>query len=189
MTEHGLEPGFVKVRYDDTHRRHFATLQVKPSGSVAVGVEPTFVTKSGGTVSMSAAIAAWVAVFKLNFAAATSIVSADFWSKPTAGDDPIWVFTVDVGVAGTGGGTETFTRQLNRTFRTLGGHILKNVAEGISSAIPNDFIGPIPNDDAVAVYLLSGASWILGRDDAFPAASLNYMTKTNDALRKKELGL
>lgn len=188
MTRFDLDPGFIKLRYDDSHRPHFQTLCVDPSGVVTAGVEPDFAVKGGGTASMSTCIAAYAAILKTDFAAATTLISAEFWSKPTPSSDPVWIFAVPINLAGTASGSETFTRQVNRSYRTGAGHLMRIVTEGVSSIFPNDTSSPI-GTDALSTFLLGNTNFIVARDMSFPVAKLNYSVKTNDALRKKELGL
>lgn len=189
MTQFGLNPGFVRFRYDDTHRTHWATYQVDPSGVITAGVEPSFAIKGGGDALMSVCIAGWTAALATQLAAASGTVLAEFWSKPTASDDPVWIYAVATPQSGTGGGTETFVKQVNRSFRTGAGHLMRNVVVGISTSVGDDTVAPLPPTDDLAEYLLSDDNWIMGRDNSFPVAPLNYSIKTNDVLRAKELGL
>lgn len=189
MTEFSLSPGFVKLRYDDSHRPHFQTLCVIPSGAVVVGDEPRFERRTGAPELFSTLIELYAAALQSNFAAATTLVEATFWSKPLEDDDPIWIFTHPLNLAGTGGGSETFTRQVNRSFRTANGHIMRNVVEGVSNIFANDVSMPLPLVDTVTAFCLGANNFLVGRDNGMPAAALNYSVKTNDALRKKELGL
>jgi hypothetical protein len=189
VTQFSLAPGFLKVRYDDAHRPHFQTLSVIPNGAVVVGDEPRFERRTGAAETMETLVELYAVVLAANLAAATTIVEATFWSKPTEDDDPIWIFTHPLNVAGTAGGTETFTRQVNRSFRTQNGHIMRNVIEGVTSLFGNDVSTPIPPGDAISDFLMGANGFITGRDNGLPAARLNYSVKTNDALRKKELGL
>lgn len=189
MTQFSLAPGFLKVRYDDSHRPHYQTLCVLPSGAVVVGDEPRFERRTGSPELMSTLVELYAVALQADLATTSTIVEATFWSKPLEGDDPIWVFTHPLNLAGTGTGADTFTRQINRSFRTQNGHIMRNVVEGIRSAIPNDVSTPLTGADAIGAFLMGANAFIVGRDNGLAAAMLNYSTKTNDALRKKELGL
>jgi hypothetical protein len=189
MTKFPLSPGWVDIRYDDSHRTHHQKLQVDPSGVITPGVEPLLATRSGGPTLMSTLVAAYAAVMKTQFAAASEVVLAEFWSQPLPTDDPVWIFAVPINLAGTGGGTEEFTRQVSRSFRSGAGHLLRIEYLGVSSIFVNDQNTPLTGADPIATYLASAGNFILARDNSFTVAPLNYQTKTNDKMRKLEIGL
>lgn len=189
MTRYTLDPGFIKLRYDDPHRTHFQTLCVLPFGAVVVGTEPRFLLRDGSDVVMHTLTELYAAAMQPNLASTSTIVEATFWSKPTADADPIWIYTDALNLAGNGSGTETYTRQINRSFRTSNGHIMRNVIEACVSGLPNDTSTPLNPAESMSAFLLGANGFIVGRDNGYPAAALNYSTKTNDALRKLELGL
>ncbi len=189
MSEHPIAPGWVDILVNDGKRNHHNKLPVSPAGTVTIGTEPSFQTKGGSSVPMSDLVAAWATLIKPFYAAAVTIVEADFWSQPSAESDPVWVYAVPIGVIGTATGATTYTRQYMETFRTMSGNLLKLVFLPCAASIPVDVAGGLTVTDPIAAFVVSNDDWIIGRDNAFPAAPLSYSVKTNDALRRKELGL
>lgn len=190
MTINSLSPGFVKIRYARGAVSHTQTLPVIPALTPVVDEPPTFLTKGGGSVGMSAAIDGFMAVFKPLFFSDVDFASAEFWSQPTPTDDPIWIYNYPIALSGTGTGSSAIAGQGTLTLRTSGGGIAKLMAmECITSLLTvpvSSFPFPVGSIATLAAYMthLTNA-WIVGRDGYFPAVPIKFTTKTNDALRRK----
>lgn len=193
MTVFDLSPGFVKILYVRDTIQHVQTIPVAPSGDIVVGEEPSFFRNVNPPDLMGVCVDELIALYKPIFGADVDISSAEFWSKPEPEDDPFWVFTHDVGEVGTAGSASAPFLQSTMTLRTASGHHYKNVLVAISSVFPNDLRTFWPFSAGVfknlADYLIGDDSWIVGRDGANLVVPTTFTTKTNDAVRKKVLGL
>jgi len=189
MSHNFLSPGFVKIRYTGPSGTHFQTLPVNPTGEYSPGSEPNFDPKVGSPVAMSTAVDAYIALAKVDFGASVTFVSADYWQQPTPEDDPVWIFTHPLGVAGTAGTDSSPARQSVMSFRTSLGGIFFWYGVDCTAAIAATLRDSYPfargSSKAIADYLMSNDSWVLGRDNGTLAAAIWQTGKVNDALRKR----
>lgn len=192
MTQFSDAPGFVLLNYQNGSFPHQQKIQVIPAAGVAVGTEPSFLTKASGNVLMSTCVDAYVALVKTIYDADTTFISAEFWSKPQPEDDPIWVYEHPIAVVGTVAGAVQLAGQLVFSYRTYGGHLMKQYFMDFSDQIPLNVrtslgsIGAGANAN-IRNYTLSDDAWMTGKDGEFAVAPLIYTSKLNDALRRKEL--
>jgi hypothetical protein len=141
---------------------------------------------------MSTLVDAYIAVLKTIYDADTTFVSAEFWSKPQPSDDPVWVFEHPIGVIGTVSGSVQLAGELVFSYRTAGGHLMKQYFMDFSDAIPLNVRTPLGSIGAgananIRDYTLGSTAWATGKDGFFPVAPLNYTSKMNDTLRRKEI--
>lgn len=185
-----IAPGFVKIFYTSNSNPHVQTLPVDYDASTPTpGNDPILVQADGGTMTGSAAVAAWVAVFKTLFAATATFTGFEFYEK-TPGNDPTFVFGDDLNIVGTNGGAVVPMEQVVYSFRTGAGGVLKiygmEASVAVNVRLPLRVSSAAPHG-AIATYLLSGDNFIVGRDNAFPISGIYVTSKLNDALRKRQL--
>lgn len=194
MAHNSLAPGFVKVQYTFAGLTHHATLPVIPSGFLIPSVEPSFVPNGGGTVLMGTAVDAWIDLVLPFFGSGTDFISAEFWSKPTPESDPVWIYTHPIGESGSAGTAGVQMLQHVTTYRTAAGGLFKQYFMEVSGIITPNTRDPYPFtsggiSDLLADYLIGTSGWIYGRDGGKIVLPLYATAKTNDALRKRRLGL
>lgn len=194
MAHNSLAPGFVKLYYSFNSITHVQTLPVKPQGSITVGSEPDFEQNDGTPVAMSAAIDEYVTLFEQYFGSTTNVLYAEFWSQPLSTDDPIWVYTHAIGTVGASGTASANASQLVITYRTSLGGLFKHYFMEITGAVALNTRDPYPfvassTNDLMSTYLMAPEGWIYGRDGGELVVPLYATSKTNDALRKRRIGL
>lgn len=187
MALNNLSPAFVKIKYTVGSRVHTATIPTIPYGSVIPGSEPNVTVRTGVPRVFSTAVTDWVTLAKVFFAATGTFDTAEFWSKPNPTDDPVWIYTHSIGVAGTSAGGTYTSSQMAMTFRTAAGGLYRAYLMETAVAVNSNWTyALLPADQkAFADYLMGNTSWIYGRDNAFLVACLFSRTKTNDALRRQ----
>lgn len=193
MTVNSLYPAFVRFYYAVSGRQHVHQVPVGFSpGSVTPGADPTTVAliSPGGAVTFDdfcATYVAWIAA--LYNTAATSFSRAELWEVASPGADPTFVSVEYLGTTGSSASAVNPYSQLTISFRTSAGGILKIVLlDQVQAAnVRDDF--PVANVavGAIASYILSTASPIIGRDNGRPVAGIRFLTKTNDVIRKRNL--
>lgn len=193
MTVYDLAPSFVKLKYTFAGMQHTQTIPCALAGDLIPGEEPDISRKVGSPTSFSTAIDTYVAVFKTFFGAGMDINFAEAWSKPTPADDPIWIFTYAVGVAGTAGVASKEALQMTVTFRTALGHLAKWYAMEVSGGFDDNSRDTYPFSDggatSIATYLTGGNSIFLGRDNASLVVPISVKWKYNDVILNKRLGI
>lgn len=193
MVQNTLYPGFVKITYVTSGIQHSMVIPIDPVGGWDVGSEPSFEQKGGTTITMSAAIAAYIPLLQPFFSSLTEFIQAECWIYPSVSDDPIWIYSHPIGLAGTSGAATTLMSQGVISYRTRAGGIYKTylmeLASTITLNVRNSYpfgAGSVTN---LVNYTIGANSWIMGRDGAFLAVPIFFTTKTNDALRKRRLGI
>lgn len=193
MAVNNLKPGFIQIHYTTSLIPHKMTIPVVPLPGWIPGNEPTLETNGVVDKIMSTAINEFIVLIKPFFAATTEFHRAEAWFYPAGVDDPVWVYTHIIGVVGTGAGAFAAASQGVLTFRTGLGGIYKLYMMEITSSIAINSRDAYPFGSALntnlATYLLGSGGWVFGRDNETLVVPLNYTTKTNDALRKRRLGL
>lgn len=191
MTEFSSAPGFVKINYTISGITHHAKIHCFPVGDLVPGEEPNLSPKVGAPILFSTAVAAYVNVAKAMFFTDALFNDAEVWSQPTEDDDPIWIYTTSLAVAGTSVVATAVNRQVVLTLRTALGHLAKLYFMDVSGGFPNDTreTNPIANPvvDAIADYAIGASSWIIGKDNGSLVIPIAWQSKTSDALRKKRL--
>jgi len=192
MTEFDDSPGYVLIKYQNGSFPHHAKIKVIPSTTPVVGAEPLFTTLGNGNVLMSTCIDAWITIVRTVYDADTTFISAEFWSKPTPADDPVWCYEHPINVTGNVVGNVQLAGEMVFSFRTFGGHLMKLYFMDFSDQIDLNVraalgtIGAGANAN-IRDYVLSDASWLVAKDNSHAVAPLYYNTKMNDVLRRKEI--
>lgn len=194
MAINSLSPCFCKIFYTTGTRQHVMTIPLRAvdvatwtPGDSAEDTELT--TKSGVAVTFAAFCDEFADNAKALLNTADGFTIAELYRQPTPEDDPTFITVYELGVAGTNAAARTPYGQYVMSFRTSNGGIYKiYVME--CSAVPNQrdaypFSGV--TNIAFATYFTSNQCPIVGRDGGNIISPLRYTTKTNDALRKKQL--
>lgn len=183
MASNSLYPGFIRLVYTGNAHLHIQTIpiiSIDPSGgSYNIGLR-------GGTQDLwTDAIVDYITVAKPFLAAADDFVSASLWEVPTIGADPIFLEETMLGIAGTGG-TAVANSQTVITFRTNQGGLYRWYLMEGSNAVDVIVNPPFAGAAATFVaYMVGATSLVAGRDGGLLTSAVRYVTKINDALRKK----
>jgi hypothetical protein len=189
MTAYDLTPGFVILKYATPFLAHKMTFQVSPNGVVTPGSEPNFNLNAGSFTDMSTCVDALIVKMKALVNADTEFIDATYWDKPTSEDDPLWIYTYQIGVTGTNIADNIETCEQVWTWRTARGHFYRNYIMGVPDLPDLTFHVADLVDPKLAYYTYfgGGGNWILGRDNTPPVSLVSMHTKTNDKLRRQLL--
>lgn len=187
MSDHSLYPSFLKVFYTSGGNAHIQTLPV-----FAYNTLGTWNLAARGVAFMTAAawLAGWANVCKAVHSTTATINYAELWTMASPTSAPINVAVFPLAVAGTGSGGFVRWEESVYTLRTeLGGILKVYLMETISTVDQKIAISALSGASAaISNYLLADATCcVTGRDGAHPSAGVNFITKTNDALRKRAL--
>ena len=193
MAHNSISPGFVKIQYEFSSLTHYMTLPVVPEQVYEVGSLPSFLPRSGAAIPMNTAVAALQAVLLPFVGNGTEFIQAEYWQKPGVDDDPQWVYTHAMGVPGSSGTASVNSLQNVITFRTSNSGIYKMYLMEVTGAIVANTRNTWPfgagSNTNMANYLIGTTGWVVGRDGGYPVVPMYATSKTNDALRKKRLGI
>jgi hypothetical protein len=186
-----LYPGFVRIHYESNGHPHKMVIPVTPvsgtGGTDDFGLE----LKGGGTATDWALAVSNFVEGQLDLFLHTSDTfgSAELWtmSSPTA--DPINVSVTDLSNTGASTGAVLALGMMNMTWRTQAGGIYRLVVMEPAGLALNDEQFPPYTAQLLDMdtFLRGTTSFVHGRDGGFLSAPIRYLTKTNDALRKKYL--
>lgn len=193
MAHNSLYPAFAILYYTFSNLTHKMTIPLSAPQSWVVGEDPELVLKNGVAGQFSASMDTLVGHLRDVHGATTEFNRAEFWGYPDSESDPVWVYSHPLALAGTAASGGTQSAQFTITFRTAGGGIYRLVQMEQSTVFPVNIrnsvpIGNGPLDDIVD-YAVSPTSCIRGRDGEALVVGINYTSKTNDAIRKRRLGL
>jgi hypothetical protein len=187
MAVNSLSPMFAILTYSGNSGIHKQTIPLIPSTTPVPGTEPELDQKSGSLYPAGDFVTDYMAVMRPFFHTGVEFQTVDFWSKPTPTSDPIWIYTVPIGLAGTSGTNQITASQTTITFRSNAGGIYRWV--GLDTNIALNTLNPYPfgspTQSALAAYIVSNGSCIHARDNAPLVVPIRLLTKTNDALRKR----
>lgn len=187
MAQNSLYPGFVKLKYSSNGHIHYQVLPVSVESS-SPGTEPQFFFRDGLNIGMDAAVFLYIDLIAPFFPAAANFIVADFWSIATPEDDPIFEYALPIGSVGTNAGAAVANGQACISHRTQGGGILKLyfMECSFSTNLKDEYPFSSAPITALTDYLCDiSTGWIVGRDGFHPISPLRFLTKVNDALRKK----
>lgn len=183
-----LSPGYTRIRYHVGTHQHVMTFGVLPDGTPTPGSAPNVLAKDGSSVAWETAVATLANLLKAFYPSTAELDLAEFWYKPTAESENVFIDAVAIGIAGTSGGTSVVANEGVLTFRTAHRGGLKlyflETADPPDIRVPSPFTGSA-QIIALSDYLTSNAGWVVGRNNDYPIVGLNYTTKENDVLRDK----
>jgi len=186
MPRHSLYPAFVKIRYTSNGHPHDQVLPVSATPAAA-GASFTIPNRGGSPVDWATAVDAYVVVMKAIFAAESSIDFAELFELEATTAPPSFLASHPIGVAGTHGAAPVPFAQVVVPFKGLGGGGMRPYY--LETPYPNEIRESYPSGDTALDALIA---WVLGANDVFctrgggfPAASLGFVTKINDELRKR----
>ena len=189
MAQNSLSPAFVKLFYSRTGVEHTMTIPTKFYTAPTVGESPSLLTHAGGQYPFDNAVDDLILYLKPLWANTMSFGHAEVWSQPTPEDDPLWIYTYAVGVAGTSANANVIASQIVMTFRSTLGGLFRLYGMEASYAV-NQAFSLAGFDTALgnlSTYIIASASWVYARDNGKPITTLGAKTKTNDVLRRKLL--
>lgn len=183
-----LAPGYVRITYDGSLFPHHMTIPVNPDGTPTPGVEPDILLKGASSLGVEAAIAAFITVTLPFFKSTTGFGLAEMHTvDPTSGLDTfIWAW--DVGLSGSGSGTNVPTGQTVFSFKTVaGGAYRLYLLEGLNA--PNQkMLPPYPAgiEKTLSDFVIGSTSPVYGRGNSYPLVPVSDVTKLNDKLRRQQ---
>ncbi len=191
MTRYSLAPGFVVFNYTSTYGTHRQVLPVIPfSTTYDPGDTVSVLGKGGATILLAAFADAWSDAIKGLFHTGVLFNSFDYWQKPTADSEPVYINSVSPSTgAGTNVTAPVKASMLTFTYRTTLGHRMKVVFMDTSVSPNNAYSPPLFGGDGtlqgIDVWLRGATDCIAARDGGYPQVAIRALSKTSDALRKR----
>jgi len=183
-----LAPGFMRLFYESNGHNHQMVLPVIPNT-----VAPSFLLrkKGGGTISQSDAVVALWSVVSPIFADADTLSGWEAFTQADCASAPVFQNPgTAVGLVGSSGIADQQWVQAVLTFKTVAGgrgrFTLLEQANAQDQKASLSSLSATPVGDLVD-YLTGADSWVVARDGSYLGLPLNFVTKVNDALRKKFL--
>lgn len=141
----------------------------------------------GGQLSLQSSVDQWIIYMRELFHTSTQFVTAELWKYVAGTYDASWRATYAIALSGLEAVFPTIAASQGVvTFRTRNGGIMRiNLMEYIIGQAVTD-PAPFGNGDisTLATYLLSSAGWVIGRDNGYPVAALNFLAGQNEKLFK-----
>jgi len=188
MATNCLAPGYIKLFYSSNAHDHVQTIPVKPA---SVGANFHVLTKDNTNIDMAAAIASFYDVWKPFFFTDDALTGYEQYTQADCASAPVFQGAATLtGFPGTSGGGSTPWSEADFTFKAAAGGrglvklLEANIAVDVKQAL-NTFSADRVAD--LRDWLVGTDSWFLARDGSYLSRPINYVTKTNDALRKKFL--
>lgn len=186
--QNSLSPGFCKLYYTAATREHVMTIPVIPYGTVTPGEEPQLTANDGTGIDLSDAMTNMANALKVRFPTDASFNHAEYWDMPTPTSNPVWIYDVTLGIAGTATGSSTAGLQQVFTFRTDAGGLWRLYLMEPTGSPNVENLPPFSGNNATLINALYGVGYVVrGRDGGKLITCIRALTKTNDALRKKIL--
>jgi len=183
-----LSEGFARITYTGLSGIHHQMLPVNFSGTPVAGTEPTFTTKSAGTVAAEAAIGDWLDVYRAAFNTATLFGLVEIYAVNPTTEERTFIYGFDASRAGASADPSIRYSMGTMTFKTIGGGLLKIVTMeavlGVNTKIYPPFVAAGILDN-IQAFVVDNDSFIIGRDDDYAFSPLSWTSKTSDALRKR----
>jgi len=193
MVVNSLFPYFSKIKYTANGHTHW---MVVPLGLESGGIPPgsssdnyTFIANNGSEPDFETSMIGFVTMLLPFFKTTDSFILAELWGMATVDSDPVFYTAAILGLSGSSASANVPNSQAVMTLRThLGGIIKITMMEGINAVNSrDDYPFAAVSNQNLGGYLISGPNIIRGRDGGKIISPLRYITKTNDALRKKYL--
>lgn len=183
-------PYEVEIHYTSNSNSHVQRLNCDVISTPNPGDAASTIdlkTRTGGSVQLDTAVAAWVALIADNFQTTATFDNFTFWQIDPGTFDKTFITTESLSQIGTGGGSSTPEHQVALTFRTIEGGSMRVVmleSQTTTNERKTYADSSIPII-AIMDFVVSGVNWILARDTSYPIAPLNSVGGQNEALFKK----
>lgn len=145
-----------------------------------------YVSKDGSTFDVASWVAAWLALVKVKYPAATTFTTAEIWKYQTDSFDADFQSSETFDVAGTSGSASTTAGQTILTFRSQNGGSARAVfmepaqGQGPSKLLPSGET----EWDAMAAALVADDALPVARDDGYFFSPLRYLPGQSERLFK-----
>lgn len=168
---------------------HVQTLSV--AAPVWSGAASTIQRKSAANVLWTTAVGELVALLRPLMNAATTYINAEIWRQDTATDDPIFIATAALALAGTAAGTTLSAGQMVIDFKGADDSDLRFtlLEPGTTANRRVAYPAMTAAEKALVDYIVGATTWLYTRGNSFPVNVGFLTTKTNDVLRKSRLNL
>lgn len=188
MASDGLSPSYVKLYYEAAPGPHTATIPVNLVAAGLPGGTFELFTKGGSQVAWETGIAAYVTALKPNAPATTTFQYAELYTQETPDDEPLFLSSHVLGVAGTHASAVAPASQIVWSLRSdLGGKGFVYLMDSPNSSNLK-YKAPSYGNAAflgMVTYLIGSTSIFVCRDNGSPVTCTKVVTKTNDALRRR----
>jgi len=190
MTQYYPGPYEVELSYVGAGITHKQRLNCVITVEGAVG-DPfsnfTVQTRGGASITLNAAVDAYVAVLRNKLSTSTNITTANLYKYEAGTFDKMFLATYDVNVLGSIASAENLNHQTILTFTSSMGNPFRwtvlDDTTNLNTRIPiRDAIASV---QAVATYLTGSTNWIIARDGGYPTGKLNSSEGQNEALFKR----
>lgn len=188
MGRNSLSPGFVRLIYTANGRIHKATLPCMPVDNAGTWA----IEKNNATLysPWTAAVDAFVLVFKPFLNTADEVQTAQLWTQYSENSDPVFREEYAIAAAGTSAAAALVYGQQTMVFRTENGGLLRLYIMEPASSVNYHFFPPFPAgvyENMRAHVMGATTGWLIGRDGGRPTSCCSVTSKVNDKLRKKFL--
>lgn len=188
MASNCLAPAFAQISYTANGHPHVMRLGVINTNADVTEVND----KSGTSIDADTALTSLIDLIKGLYHTSDEFTRVDWFTQADCESAPVWKRTYDFGggLAGESSAADVAWGQAVLTFKTSnGGRFKLQLMESI--ILPNqkvalDAVGAGTVTD-IKEALLDDTDFVVGYDNGYPAAALNYVTKINDSLRRKYL--
>ena len=193
MPRKSLAPGFIKIfqstTISGTPMSHVQTLSI--AGPTWLGALTTLLRKSGAAVVWTTAVTELIVLLRPLMGTGTTYINAEIWRQDTATDDPLFISTVAIALAGTNGAATLSAGQAVIDFKGADDSDLRfTLLEPAMAANRRlAYLGMTAAEKALCDYIVGATTWLYTRGNSFPV-NVGFLTsKTNDVLRKSRLNL
>jgi hypothetical protein len=183
-----LAPGYARVTYDGTLFPHHMTIPVNYDGTPTIGVEPDLLLKDASSLNGEAAIGAFITELLPAFHTGTNFGLCEFHTVDSVTGVDQFIYAFNLGLVGSASAANIPTEEFVMTFKLSAGGLYRlYMMEGVTPANLRD-LPPYPSgyEKTISDFVVSGASPIYGRTNAYPFAPISAISKYNDKLRKQQ---
>lgn len=182
-----LAPGYVRVTYDGSLFPHHMTIPVNYDGTPTPGSEPDILLKDASSLGVEAAFAAMFALIVKVFHTTIHFGLAEAHTvDDTTGEDQ-FIYAWNLGLVGTESSATVEMSQTVLSFKTSVGSAYKLYLMEDVQAANTKFLPPYGASfyKDISDFIVSDASPVYGRKNAYPFVPVSFISKTNDKLRKQ----
>lgn len=187
MAVNSLYPGFVRVIYQVQGREHTQTLPALPF----LGIGDVWYVQVKGNplgVVWTAAVDAYMAVFRPTVPTTGTVLRAELWTLATPTAPPLFREAYNIALAGLQAGAGIAMSQNTISFRSVSGGVMKWVTLECATALNVEAYPPFTGVYlTLSNWLLGANSFVVARDGGWLNGVIRFLTKTNDTVRKKYL--
>lgn len=183
-----LAEGFIRQTYSGLSGIHHAVIPVNYAGVPVQGVEPDIVQKDGTEIPAITGFATFLTPYREIFETETLFGLAEAYAVDPDTEERNFLYSWNVAANGTSDNDSVELGIATMTFKTAKGGIIRLTAMESVFPVNQKFNAPytgIADLLALSNYMVSNASIVIGRDNAYAFTPIATTVKTSDALRKR----